>query len=79
VRKFVVPRRTPATCLEACGEAMLERSLQIDEKIDNLRRVFQVVHGQLKKAERETGLTSLQLWTEEQVKKLVGRKNKGTL
>jgi len=58
---------------------MLEKSLQIDEKIDNLRRVFQVVYGQSKKAERETGLTSPQLWTEEQVKKQVGRKKKGTL
>jgi len=42
---------------------MLEKSEQIAEIIDNLRRVFQVVHGQSKKAERETGLTSPQLWT----------------
>ena len=42
---------------------MTEKSQQIAEIIDNLRRVFQVVHGQSKKAERETGLTSPQLWT----------------
>jgi MarR family transcriptional regulator, organic hydroperoxide resistance regulator len=30
--------------------------------IDNLRRVFQVVNEQSKKAERETGLTGPQLW-----------------
>ncbi|MGA7826569.1 MAG: MarR family transcriptional regulator [Geobacteraceae bacterium] len=42
---------------------MQDKSDQIAEIIDNLRRVFQVVHGQSKKAERETGLTSPQLWT----------------
>jgi len=42
---------------------MMEKSQQIAEIIDNLRRVFQVVHGHSKKAERETGLTSPQLWT----------------
>jgi DNA-binding MarR family transcriptional regulator len=41
---------------------MTEKSQQIAEIIDNLRRVFQVVHGQSKRAERETGLTSPQLW-----------------
>jgi MarR family transcriptional regulator, organic hydroperoxide resistance regulator len=45
------------------GETMKEKSQQIAEIIDNLRRVFQVVHGHSKKAERETGLTSPQLWT----------------
>jgi len=34
----------------------------IPEIIDNLRRVFQVVNEQSKKAERETGLTGPQLW-----------------
>jgi MarR family transcriptional regulator, organic hydroperoxide resistance regulator len=34
----------------------------VSEIIDNLRRVFQVVNGQSKKAERETGLTGPQLW-----------------
>jgi DNA-binding MarR family transcriptional regulator len=42
---------------------MPDKSQQIAEIVDNLRRVFQVVHGQSKKAERETGLTSPQLWT----------------
>lgn len=42
---------------------MPEKSKQIAEIVDNLRRVFQVVHGQSKRAERETGLTSPQLWT----------------
>lgn len=34
----------------------------IDEILDNLRRVFQAVHEQSKRAERETGLTGPQLW-----------------
>ena len=34
----------------------------VSEIIDNLRRVFQVVTGQSKKVERETGLTGPQLW-----------------
>jgi len=34
----------------------------VSEILDNLRRVFQVVNGQSKKAERETGLTGPQLW-----------------
>lgn len=34
----------------------------VAEIIDNLRRVFQVVNEQSKKAERETGLTGPQLW-----------------
>jgi MarR family transcriptional regulator, organic hydroperoxide resistance regulator len=34
----------------------------VSEIIDNLRRVFQVVNEQSKKAERETGLTGPQLW-----------------
>ncbi len=41
---------------------MEEKSQKIADIVDNLRRVFQVVHGQSKKAERETGLTSSQLW-----------------
>jgi DNA-binding MarR family transcriptional regulator len=35
---------------------------RVSEIVDNLRRVFQVVNGQSKKAERETGLTGPQLW-----------------
>ncbi|HYA85582.1 MAG TPA: MarR family transcriptional regulator [Nitrospirota bacterium] len=34
----------------------------VAEIIDNLRRVFQVVNAQSKKAEHETGLTGPQLW-----------------
>lgn len=34
----------------------------IGEIVDNLRRIFQVVHGQSKKSERATGLTGPQLW-----------------
>jgi DNA-binding MarR family transcriptional regulator len=34
----------------------------VSEIIDNLRRVFQVVNEQSKKAEKETGLTGPQLW-----------------
>lgn len=41
---------------------MEEKQPLIAEIVDNLRRVFQVVHGQSKKAERETGLTGPQLW-----------------
>jgi DNA-binding MarR family transcriptional regulator len=35
----------------------------ISNIIDNLRRVFQILNEQSKKVERETGLTSAQLWT----------------
>lgn len=41
---------------------MEEKACLIREIVDNLRRVFQVVHGQSKKAERSTGLTGPQLW-----------------
>ncbi len=41
---------------------MTKRSDAVAEIIDNLRRVFQVVNGQSKKSERETGLTGPQLW-----------------
>jgi DNA-binding MarR family transcriptional regulator len=41
---------------------MEEKSCLITEIVDNLRRVFQVVHGQSKKAEQVTGLTGPQLW-----------------
>lgn len=41
---------------------MEEKACLIGEIVDNLRRVFQVVHGQSKKAERATGLTGPQLW-----------------
>jgi DNA-binding MarR family transcriptional regulator len=38
------------------------RSATVAEIINNLRRVFQVVNVQSKKAEKETGLTGPQLW-----------------
>jgi DNA-binding MarR family transcriptional regulator len=41
---------------------MAVRAEIVAEIIDNLRRVFQVVNEQSKKAERETGLTGPQLW-----------------
>ncbi len=41
---------------------MSEKPDTIAEIIDNLRRVFQVVNEQSKKAEKETGLTGPQLW-----------------
>ncbi len=41
---------------------MNKRSEMIAEIIDNLRRVFQVVNEQSKKAEHATGLTGPQLW-----------------
>lgn len=41
---------------------MEEKACLIGGIVDNLRRVFQVVHGQSKKAERATGLTGPQLW-----------------
>lgn len=41
---------------------MSRRSDTVAEIIDNLRRVFQVVNEQSKKAERVTGLTGPQLW-----------------
>jgi len=39
-----------------------KRDERVAEIIDNLRRVFQVVNEQSKKAEKETGLTGPQLW-----------------
>jgi DNA-binding MarR family transcriptional regulator len=41
---------------------MSKRAEMVAEIIDNLRRVFQVVNEQSKKAERATGLTGPQLW-----------------
>ncbi len=41
---------------------MSKRSETVAEIIDNLRRVFQAVNEQSKKAEHETGLTGPQLW-----------------
>jgi DNA-binding MarR family transcriptional regulator len=41
---------------------MSKRSDMVAEIIDNLRRVFQVVNEQSKKAEHATGLTGPQLW-----------------
>ncbi|HSB33776.1 MAG TPA: MarR family transcriptional regulator [Nitrospirota bacterium] len=41
---------------------MSKRANIVAEIVDNLRRVFQVVNEQSKKAEHETGLTGPQLW-----------------
>ncbi len=41
---------------------MPEKSETVAEIIDNIRRVFQVVNEQSKRAERQTGLTGPQLW-----------------
>ncbi|TWJ14018.1 MarR family winged helix-turn-helix transcriptional regulator [Geobacter argillaceus] len=41
---------------------MSSKSDAIEGIIDNLRRIFQVVHEQSKISERETGLTGPQLW-----------------
>lgn len=41
---------------------MPDKSKQVADIIDNIRRVFQAVHEYSKKAERETGLTGPQLW-----------------
>jgi DNA-binding MarR family transcriptional regulator len=41
---------------------MTKKSVMVSEIIDNIRRVFQVVNEQSKKAKRETGLTGPQLW-----------------
>ena len=41
---------------------MVQQADTIAEIIDNIRRIFQVVHEQAKKAEHEIGLTSPQLW-----------------
>jgi DNA-binding MarR family transcriptional regulator len=41
---------------------MPDKSILVMEIIDNIRRVFQAVNEYSKKAERETGLTSPQLW-----------------
>jgi len=39
-----------------------KRELRITEIMDNLRRVFQVVHGYSRRAERVAGFTGPQLW-----------------
>jgi MarR family transcriptional regulator, organic hydroperoxide resistance regulator len=51
-------------CQAPCEEVVVlsERLDTVAEIIDNLRRVFQVVNEQSKKAEHETGLTGPQLW-----------------
>lgn len=41
---------------------MTSQATMVADIVDNLRRVFQVVNEQSKKAERETGLTGPQLW-----------------
>ena len=41
---------------------MIDKSQKISIIIDNLRRVFQVVHEQSKKVKRETSITGPQIW-----------------
>ena len=41
---------------------MAQKTTMVAEIVDNLRRVFQVVNEQAKKAELKTGLTGPQLW-----------------
>ena len=41
---------------------MTTKAIIISEIMDNIRRVFQVVNDNSKKAERETGITGPQLW-----------------
>ena len=41
---------------------MGRKTAAVAEIIDDIRRVFQVVNEQSKKAKRETGLTGPQLW-----------------
>jgi DNA-binding MarR family transcriptional regulator len=41
---------------------MSDKSAAVAEIIDNIRRVFQVVHERSKRAEQRTGLTGPQLW-----------------
>lgn len=56
-------RVAPLPCsLRRKGSKMADKTKVVADIIDNLRRVFQVVNEQSKKAERETGLTGPQLW-----------------
>jgi DNA-binding MarR family transcriptional regulator len=48
--------------LNTWRDFMAAKKKNITEIIDNLRRVFQVINEQSKKAERDTGLTGPQLW-----------------
>ena len=41
---------------------MSDKSIKIANIINNLRRIFQILHEQSKKIENETGLTGPQLW-----------------
>jgi DNA-binding MarR family transcriptional regulator len=44
------------------GKTAIPRDVRVAGIIDNLRRIFQVVHGYSKRAERVAGLTGPQLW-----------------
>lgn len=44
------------------GMRMTSKATVISEIMDDIRRVFQAVNDQSKKAERETGITGPQLW-----------------
>ena len=41
---------------------MADNSRKVSDIIDDIRRVFQVVHEHSKRAEKETGITGPQLW-----------------
>jgi MarR family transcriptional regulator, organic hydroperoxide resistance regulator len=49
---------------------MAAKDAVVSEIIDNIRRVFQVVHEQSKKAKRKTGITGPQLWAIKLIKEL---------
>jgi DNA-binding MarR family transcriptional regulator len=49
---------------------MAAKDAVVSEIIDHIRRVFQVVHEQSKKAKRKTGITGPQLWAIKLIKEL---------
>ena len=49
---------------------MASKGTVVSEIIDNIRRVFQVVHEQSKKAKSKTGITGPQLWAIKLIKEL---------
>jgi DNA-binding MarR family transcriptional regulator len=49
---------------------MAAKDIIVSDIIDNIRRVFQVVHEQSKKAKRKTGITGPQLWAIKIIKEL---------
>jgi DNA-binding MarR family transcriptional regulator len=49
---------------------MAVKDVIVSEIIDHIRRVFQVVHEQSKKAKRKTGITGPQLWAIKLIKEM---------